>query len=168
MRMGDGGTDKPALVVSACLLGRRCRYDGRRPDWTLADDPERAAELERRYRIVAVCPEEEIGLGTPRPPIDLVREGDDVRLLRRTDRRDLGQRLTEWAESWLDRVGPVAGALLKARSPSCAPTDAAVRAAPGGAPVGRRPGLFAAALARRGVPLDDENTIRDPTRRKLG
>ena len=52
------------VLVSACLLGRVCRHDG---------SHNRDAELERELaaqgrRAVPFCPEEEGGLGTPRPP----------------------------------------------------------------------------------------------------
>jgi len=51
------------VLVSACLLGRRCRYDG-------SHNEDRVLERElaaRGLRAVPFCPEEEGGLGTPRP-----------------------------------------------------------------------------------------------------
>jgi uncharacterized protein YbbK (DUF523 family) len=60
---------RPPIVVSACLLGRRCRWDGGHKD----DPAVRAAVAGRD--VVPVCPEELAGLGTPRPPAEL-RGGD--------------------------------------------------------------------------------------------
>lgn len=59
------------VLVSACLLGRTCRYDGRsNPDGPLR------RELEREgLEAVPFCPEEHGGLGTPRPPAWIEREG---------------------------------------------------------------------------------------------
>lgn len=66
--------DSGPILVSACLLGVRCRYDGRS-----SDQPGLAEELQGR-RIVAICPEELGGLGTPRPAADL-RGGDGQAVL---------------------------------------------------------------------------------------
>ena len=59
--MAKGKSNRGAVVVSACLLGRACRFDGR-DKFT----PELAFLLEGRH-VIAVCPEELGGLGTPRP-----------------------------------------------------------------------------------------------------
>ena len=52
------------ILISACLLGTCCRYDGggNRQEW--------AEELGRRYELVPVCPEQLGGLATPRPPAE--------------------------------------------------------------------------------------------------
>ena len=53
------------IAASACLLGYRCRYDGRSsPDPALVKRA--AAEA-----LLAICPEELGGLPTPRTPCDL-------------------------------------------------------------------------------------------------
>jgi uncharacterized protein YbbK (DUF523 family) len=56
------------ILVSACLLGARVRYDATAK--TLAD-----AILERwrrEGRLVALCPEVQAGLPTPRPPVEIL------------------------------------------------------------------------------------------------
>jgi len=55
------------ILVSACLLGRPVRYDGRGKP--LAD--ERLAAWQARGRIVPLCPEGAGGLPTPRPPAEI-------------------------------------------------------------------------------------------------
>ena len=58
------------LLISACLLGCRCRYDG-------ASKPlPWIAALAERHTLVPVCPEQLGGLSTPRPPSE--RRGDRV------------------------------------------------------------------------------------------
>ena len=55
------------IGVSACLLGERVRYDGgHKRDRFLTDT------LGRFFQWVPVCPEVEVGMGTPREPIHLV------------------------------------------------------------------------------------------------
>ncbi len=101
---------KQAILVSACLLGICCRYDGdSKPN---AD----AIKLRERFILIPVCPEVDGGLPTPRTPSE--RVGDRV-LMR--DGKDVTENYRAGAEAALDlaqRFGCVA-ALLKARSPSC-------------------------------------------------
>ena len=59
------------LLVSACLLGAPCRYDGK-------SKPLAGIErLREMYELVPVCPEQEGGLPTPRTPSE--RRGEAVR-----------------------------------------------------------------------------------------
>lgn len=53
------------VLVSACLLGLSCRYDGQSKGHSLA------GELVARHTAIPVCPEIFGGLSTPRPPSDL-------------------------------------------------------------------------------------------------
>jgi len=60
--------DKPAVLVSRCWRGDPCRYHGRpKPRPALLE------RLERRYRLIFVCPEVLGGLPVPRPPAPLKR-----------------------------------------------------------------------------------------------
>jgi uncharacterized protein YbbK (DUF523 family) len=108
------------ILVSACLAGRACRFDGS----AAADDAVR--RLVAQKRAVLVCPEEAGGLPTPRPPAEIVGgSGEDVlegraRVVTR-DGRDVTPAYLEGAYRTLEvarRTG-ARGALLKARSPSC-------------------------------------------------
>ena len=101
---------KEKLLISACLLGVGCRYDGGRVSKVDAE------ALSQRYDLVPVCPEIYGGLPTPRIPSErvgdrvLMRDGSDV-----TDNFRRGMEATlRLAEATGARL-----ALLKARSPSC-------------------------------------------------
>ena len=65
------------ILVSACLLGVNCRYDGKngRRDEVL--------ELLKEYELIPVCPEQMGGLGTPREPAECRRDGGQVRVMKR-------------------------------------------------------------------------------------
>ena len=52
------------ILISACLLGACCRYDGASKAHPLA------ALLAERHTLVPVCPEQLGGLPTPRPPAE--------------------------------------------------------------------------------------------------
>jgi uncharacterized protein YbbK (DUF523 family) len=108
------------VLVSACLAGCECRFDGS------SNLVGRVADLAEQGRAVLVCPEEDGGLPTPRPPAEIVggdghdvlagrarvvtREGVDV-----TDRYVAGARLA--LEKALETGARKA--ILKSRSPSC-------------------------------------------------
>ena len=102
--------DKPKLLISACLLGVRCRYDG-----GVKALPGIEA-LEKRYALIPVCPEQLGGLPTPRTPSE--RRGGRVVSRDGADVTAAFQRGAEQA-ALLARFFDARAALLKARSPSC-------------------------------------------------
>ncbi|HPS76509.1 MAG TPA: DUF523 domain-containing protein, partial [Oscillospiraceae bacterium] len=69
-----------SVLISACLLGVNCKYNGGANPVSEA----RLAALKEKYTLVPVCPESYGGLATPRPPSErvgervLARDGTDV------------------------------------------------------------------------------------------
>ena len=97
-------------MVSACLAGLHCRYDGRtnlKPE---------VAELVASGLAVPVCPEELGGLPTPRLPSE--RRGYLVTM---SDGTDVTREYMRGAEQALTlaRLYGCEAAILKERSPSC-------------------------------------------------
>lgn len=117
MLEGGGRLRGKRVVVSACLLGRNCRYDGgNRREEGLAEALEGAGA-----EIVAVCPEMEAGLGVPRPPMDLVETAEGARVVR-VDGTDCTAALEAGVARIVARLkaGDAATAFfLKSKSPSC-------------------------------------------------
>ena len=98
------------ILISACLLGCRCRYDGG------SKMHPAAAALAERHELVPVCPEQLGGLPTPRPPAE--RVGDRVLTAAGGDVTEQYRRGAEEALR-LCRVTGCEAAVLKERSPSC-------------------------------------------------
>ena len=100
------------ILVSQCLLGEPCRYDGKSKP---------VLELEklrdRGYDLIPVCPEVLGGLPTPRPPAERQEDGRVVNRLG-TDVTKEYRRGAELALELALREG-CALAVLKAKSPSC-------------------------------------------------
>jgi len=98
------------VLVSACLLGVPCRYDG----LSKADPVVREAAA--RYGFIPVCPEILGGLATPRTPAERVGE----RVLTK-DGRDVTEAYAQGARAVcaLAKLYSAAYACLKERSPSC-------------------------------------------------
>ena len=113
-----GGTEP--VLVSACLAGIPVRHDGS------SNERSAVAELVAQGRAVLVCPEVDGGLGTPRPPAEIVGgDGSDVlagraRVLT-VDGVDMTEPYVRGARLALEaaQVAGAATAILKARSPSC-------------------------------------------------
>ena len=101
---------KKNLLISACLLGVGCRYDGGRVKKIDINN------LKQYFNLVPVCPEILGGLPTPRTPSE--RIGDRVMMRDGTD-------VTENYHRGADESYEIASALdcevalLKAKSPSC-------------------------------------------------
>ena len=98
------------IVVSACLLGRNCKYNGGN-NYT-----EKVAEFVRDREVIQVCPEVLAGLGTPRIPIEIVNGVVMTRDGHRVDgqiRDAVAQILRELKQEEIEC------AILKSRSPTC-------------------------------------------------
>jgi len=114
------GQPRRAVLVSACLMGVPCRYDGR-------DKASPSLETLLRGRTpVPVCPEQLGGLPTPRLPAELVGgDGFDVWSGTAQVIDDRGRDVTEQfrrgakAALLLARTSGARSCILKARSPSC-------------------------------------------------
>ena len=100
------------LLISACFLGRRCKYDGGHN----ALPAETLAALRERYELVPVCPETAGGLPIPREPSE--RKGGRVWSRSGTDVSAAYEKGAVTAAELARRFG-CRKALLKERSPSC-------------------------------------------------
>ncbi len=108
------------ILVSACLLGVNCRYDGGN------SRNENAIKHQQTDELVPVCPEEAGGLSTPRPAVEIVGgDGNDVldgkARVMTADGQDKTMEVLKGAQHALE-IAQSQGAtsvIFKARSPSC-------------------------------------------------
>jgi uncharacterized protein YbbK (DUF523 family) len=153
------------IGISRCLLGDEVRYDGRHKR-----DPLILGLFGSQVEWVPVCPEVEIGMGTPREPIQLVASRDGVpsghervRLVGVESREDWTATMDAWAAERVCELAHLnlSGYILKKDSPSCGMEAVPVRHADGMTRTGR--GLFAQALidAFPDLPVEDEARLQD-------
>ena len=138
------------LLVSACLLGVRCRYDGaskRHPD---------ILALAERHTLVPICPEQLGGLATPRPPAE--RREDAVATQSGLDVTDQYRRGAEEALRLCELFGCQA-AVLKERSPSCGRGQVYDGTFSGTLTAGD--GVTAELLTAHGIPVYGESQIKE-------
>jgi len=97
-------------LCSACLLGLRCRYDGKtKPD-------KKVLELSKKEILIPICPEQLGGLPTPREPSEQ-RENKVVT----KSGKDVTENFVRGAEQVLElaKLYGIKEAILKQESPSC-------------------------------------------------
>ena len=99
------------IIVSACLAGYRCRYDGK----TVPDDA--IVDLVRTGNAIPVCPEMLGGLPCPRVPSERTADGERVVTKEGTDVTEAFRRGADETLRLAQRYG-CTRAILKARSPT--------------------------------------------------
>lgn len=103
-------------VISACLLGENCKYNGgnNRCQWVV--------DFAAAHSHVTVCPETQVGLPAPRPPAEILGErvfdetGKDLTADFVRGARECWQLAEQAAKK---RGESIEGAILKSKSPSC-------------------------------------------------
>ena len=138
------------ILVSRCLLGEACRYDGRSKPCAALEKLRLAG-----HELIDVCPECDGGLDTPRPPAELQPSGRVVN----QEGRDVTAEYRRGAEIALDtaRKKGCQAAVLKARSPSCGVDSRYDGSFTGTLIPGQ--GVTAALLSSLPIRLVDENHI---------
>lgn len=150
---------RPRVGVSTCLLGEAVRHDGgHKRDRFLTD------VLSRHFEWVPVCPEVEVGMGTPRPALRLVRDGGTNRMVTIETGDDWTGRMQRWSRERLEQLAEVrlSGYILKKNSPSCGMERVKLYGS-GSVPTREGVGLFARALMERfpHLPVEEEGRLND-------
>lgn len=147
--------------ISACLVGQEVRYNGaHKKNDRLLDT------LGSRFQLVPVCPEVEMGLGTPREPMNLYRNGGSVRMLTIATRTDHTEGMRAFAARRLEELAAddISGFVLKKDSPSCGLYATPTYDVSGADMQRDGRGLFASAVTARfpQMPVADEAALSDP------
>ena len=138
------------ILVSACLLGRNCKYNGGNNYC-----PKVAAFVQDKD-VIPVCPEELAGLGTPRIPIEIVNG-----VLTRKDGVVVDQQLRAAVAQILKEISgeKIEAAVLKSRSPTCGVKQVYDGTFTGTLIDGQ--GLLAKALTEKGYRVIDAEDIQN-------
>jgi uncharacterized protein YbbK (DUF523 family) len=138
------------ILVSACLLGEKCRYDGRCSDVT------NVSEFIKAHDVIGVCPEVAGGLPTPRLPAEIVGK-----YVLRNNGDDVTSEFINGAEISLKiaQSQDVDMAILKSKSPSCGIDTVYDGSFSKTLKAGN--GIFAQKLLDIGIPCFTENSLSD-------
>ncbi len=153
-------TTPPRVGISQCLLGDNVRYDGgHKLDSVLIET------LGRYVEWVPVCPEVEVGLGTPREPMRLVGDRHAPRLITINTGMDYTEAMNCFARQRVRELEALnlSGFVFKSASPSCG-----IRQVPlfntQGIETQDGVGLFARAFMEHfpDMPVEEEVSLQDP------
>lgn len=157
--------DQIRIGVSSCLLGREVRFDGGHKRNSFIVDV-----LGPFVQFVPICPEVELGLGTPRETLRLVSRDGRIRMVMANgeDHTDAMERYSKKRVDALARED-LSGYILKKDSPSCGMERVRVYRQPrreDADPVPEKSGrgLYAEALLSRfpHMPVEEEGRLQDP------
>lgn len=156
--------DRIPVGISECLLGAPVRFDGghKHNDYC-------SRELGRWFEWVAVCPENAIGLGTPRESIHLRRRDDGaIRLLGTKSGSDHTDAMVAFATGKAAELDALCGYVVAKRSPTCGLERIKVYTAAGMPDRGDATGLYTQIFmaANPLVPVEDEGRLHDPQLRE--
>jgi len=100
------------VIISACLLGHLCRYDGKTKKTT------EIVDAFEGYEIIPFCPEAPL-FGTPRERISVINIGDENKIITDKTNKDVTQLLKDEIESFIEQNPHADMIVLKSKSPSC-------------------------------------------------
>ena len=159
-------TERIKVLVSACLLGEKVRYDGgHKRDLFLIET------LGPFVEWVRVCPEVDCGLSVPREAMRLVGDPKSPRLVTNKTGIDHTDRMERWAKARLDELAglDLCGYICKKDSPSSGMERVKVYGAGGGIPARTGAGIFTRMFMERfpRIPVEEEGRLTDPLLREM-
>ena len=140
--------NRKKILVSACLLGENCKYNGGN------NYHPGVAEFVKGREVVTVCPEMLAGIGCPRTPIEIV---DGVLMDRNGNNVDAAMRKGVEMAMEVVRKEPIECAVLQSRSPTCGVNQVYDGTFSGKLVVGS--GIFAQALKDAGYTVVDAEDV---------
>jgi len=154
------------ILVSACLLGEKVRYDGgHKRDLFLNET------LSPFVEWVRVCPEVDCGLPVPREAMRLVGDPKRPRLVTARTGIDHTERMERWAKARLEELSglDLCGYICKKDSPSSGMERVKVYAPDGGIPARTGAGVFTRMFMERfpRIPVEEEGRLTDPVLREM-
>lgn len=152
------------IGVSSCLVGAKVRFNGgHKKDNYLTD------VLSRYFNWVRVCPEMDIGMGTPREAVRLVGELASPEMVGVKSGISWTRKMVGYAEEKAEQLHAMNlhGYILKSKSPSCGMERVKIYQK-SGMPVNKGIGLFAKSLLQvmPNLPIEEEGRLNDPRLRE--
>jgi len=159
-------TERVKILVSACLLGEKVRYDGgHKRDLFLNETLGPFVEWER------VCPEVDCGLPVPREAMRLVGDPKHPRLVTNKSGIDHTERMERWAQARLEELSRIdlCGYICKKDSPSSGMERVKVYGGGDGIPARTGAGIFTRMFMERfpRIPVEEEGRLTDPVLREM-
>jgi len=149
---------KPKVIISRCIEFEKCRYN----EGIISSD---AVKMMKPFvDFITVCPESDVGMGTPRTPVRLVEEDEEIKLKQLKTGKDWTKKMTSYGEKISNNIDDdIDGFILKSRSPSCGPYEVKIyKDIEKGAPLSNKgKGLFGGYIKEKynNLPIEDEGRL---------
>ncbi|CEK09278.1 YbgA family protein [Legionella hackeliae] len=151
-------TKNLVIGISSCLIGERVRFDGgHKRDHFICD------LLANYVDFTPICPEVAIGLGIPRPAIQLRGDPDNPKLVNSKDHaREYTSEMLNFSRQAMPQLTEISGYILKSKSPSCGLKRVKIYQEHGKTPLHGQ-GLFARTLQETypSLPIEEEGRLQD-------
>lgn len=150
---------RPILGVSSCLLGKPVRFDGGHKHFRLLTE-----SWSGFFEFKSACPEAEMGMGMPRPALQLRETGGETRLVfSKNPQQDLTTDMVQFSMARISRMGVLDGYIFKKDSPSCGFERVPVSHESTGQKTRVGSGVFAGQFMALNplVPVEDEGRLYD-------
>lgn len=148
----------PTLIVSKCINNNPCRYDG-------SSSPcEYLNTLSQYINIIEICPEQAIGLNTPRNPIRLVGSKENHDLIMPGTNEILTNKMKSFCNIFKEEYSSLDGFLLKSRSPSCGINDVKIYSSSEKGPcIAKGKGIFGEFIVNNfiNIPIEDDGRLNN-------
>jgi len=155
---------KIRIGISSCLLGEKVRFDGQHKL-----DRYIVQTLGAYFEFVAVCPEVELGLPTPRPALRLVGEPEAQRLVFSQGGEDITEAMQSWARKRVHELEKeeLCG-FISSRGSASSGMQRVKLYDRHGIPQGKGVGLFAKAFMEHFplLPVEEDGRLHDPILRE--
>lgn len=149
---------KPIILISRCLTGGLCRYDG---DIITSPVVDKIIPL---VEVVSVCPEMDIGMDCPRLPIVIVENDPQDKLIQLESGIDLTEKMVNFSKDHVNSLENIDGVILKSKSPSCGINTTKIFAgADDENEIYKASGLYAREVLKKfpNIPVTDEQKLED-------
>lgn len=103
---------KKRVIISACILGEYCRYDGKTKKF------QNVIESFKDYEIIPFCPEAPL-FGTPRQKISVVNVDGENKIITEQTKEDVTSLLEKEITTFCKNNPKTDAIVLKSKSPSC-------------------------------------------------
>lgn len=152
------------LGVSACLLGEKCRYDGKdKKDRFVID------KLSLYFQLIPLCPEIK-AFSVPREPINLILKDKCLYVEGFISKKDLTQKLNFTSKEIINDIKKenICGFILKSKSPSCGVESTNLHDTNGVVLKNNQIGIFAKYLKKNFplLPLIEEGVFEDKSQKE--
>jgi len=157
--------NKIKIGVSSCLLGEEVRWNGGHKK-----DRYVQGVLDKYFDYVPICPEVDVGMGTPRETVALYGTLESHKMISKKSQTDWTEKMINYMNGRISEIGKIdlCGYIFKSKSPSCGIGRVPIYSEFGSSKVRHGPGMFASAFIKTLplIPVEDEGRLHDPVIRE--